>query len=1053
MVNNKKLMGEKNTFPKITLKYPTLDAFAKFCRKGFQQGRASLKLKKDFQPGQRLKLNFQLGDRDQPVEIIGQVIDRVESPKKDGIIYGIRFLNFTEKKLNRLLAGEEITPRKKKEKPTPAEPPPKKEEAQKPAPKEKAQASEPAPAEKTPAPKPEKVEAPKKGVPSKEEEIEEVVITLQPQPQGFDGRIIETKPSGTMEIKEEQPEPEAPLPPAPQEPEEAEISHIFTEEQTPEPEAQKEVSLPPLEEVEPVKEFEEEIEEKAEPVPGSEMPSAEPETVEEKATPPPEEPCPELEEEKAEEIPTTEPAEEPEEIAEPETVSEAGSAELEEATELAPEETSQLTKETITREPEIAEAPEEEKPAEEFKPLPAKPFSDFLFRLVRTILNPPNPELPDTEKQFGELYQLFQELMESRQQLGIYLVLSPAGKDFLIQGAEEKPKSIRILLPSDQLGTLLFRMIEMFDEKELVGILFRKYVSEEHFQKFLLTLGKFNPEKESPDQLALNLIKQGIYYITPIFETDLVAVPEQVSEEAKIILARINGELKRLNALCQEISEEPLALLTLRLEEILKLARTSQLIAQVLEHLPLVWSEQVPEMDFSDLEEQILFSLPIERLIESSQLLIKKLIQLSSGKLKPEQEKQKKRLEQILRKLLGRIAYEAPEDSLEPLRQLFEKKIISYQELPAEIRDPIASSQLAEEFLKNPEEKLNQLEQAQNPADYPIIASQLLWASLALLKMGKIDYVQKLFNTLVAHYQEKSPSFPERKKLARNILQKYSEPLAVEILLKVLEEGKKEERELASSMLYAGGVGSAKKLVNLLEKSPDRQVRRLICEILARFGEKVAPLLAKTLSEPELPWYLVRNLVMILSQIKSPVIKERVEEFLNHPHPRVREEALGYTNAVLGKEAEPVLLKALSDEELSVKLRAINYLSRTEEITPEILEQIKKIIDELLEKEIQAEGELCFQRAVDLLARSREEKFADGDEINDYLLKILETATPKGIFARAGLELSPKMKASLAQALGKRKVKKAQKLLSKLAKDKEEQTRQSAQKALEELKS
>ena len=68
-------------------------------------------------------------------------------------------------------------------------------------------------------------------------------------------------------------------------------------------------------------------------------------------------------------------------------------------------------------------------------------------------------------------------------------------------------------------------------------------------------------------------------------------------------------------------------------------------------------------------------------------------------------------------------------------------------------------------------------------------------------------------------------------------------------------------------------------------------------------------------------------------------------------------------------------------------------------------------------------------------------------------MKILETATPKGIFARAGLELSPKMKASLAQALGKRKVKKAQKLLSKLAKDKEEQTRQSAQKALEELKS
>jgi len=620
--------------------------------------------------------------------------------------------------------------------------------------------------------------------------------------------------------------------------------------------------------------------------------------------------------------------------------------------------------------------------------------------------------------------------MESRQQLGIYLVLSPAGKDFLIQGAEEKPKSIRILLPSDQLGTLLFRMIEMFDEKELVGILFRKYVSEEHFQKFLLALGKFNPEKESPDQLALNLIKQGIYYITPVFETDLVAVPEEVSEEAKIILARINGELKRLNALCQEISEEPLALLTLRLEEILKLARTPELVAEILEHLELVWSEQVPEMDFSDLEEQILFSLPVERLVESSQLLIKKLIQLSSGKLKPEQKKEKKRLEQILRKLLGRIAYEAPEDSLEPLRQLFEKKVISYQELPAEIRDPIASSQLAEEFLKNPEDKFHQLEQARNPKEYQTIASQLLWVSLALLKTEKIDYAQQIFNKLVAHYQEKAEPFAERRKLTRAILKKYSEPLAVEILLKVLEEGKKSERELASAMLYAGGVDCGKKLLNLLEKSPDRQVRRLLCEILARFGEKIAPLLAKTLSEPELPWYFIRNLIMILAQVKSPLLKEKIGEYLNHPHPRVREEALGYANAVLEKDAQRFLVQALSDPELSVKIRAINYLSRTEEITPEILEQIKKIIDELLEKETQPEGELCFQRAVDLLARSGEEKFADGTEINDYLLKILETATPKGIFARAGLELSPKMKASLAQALGKRKVKNAEALKS-----------------------
>jgi len=1129
-------MADKPTFPKISLKYPNLDAFARAARKSFEKGRLTVKLKRDFENKQKILLIFQLGDRAKPVEIIGQVLDRAPAKGGEGFNYGISFLNFTEKKLNRLLAGEDLKPvQAPKSKPEPA-------------PEIKAQAPEPAPvAPAEPAPiteakasppvqpeaAPEPVAAtavqppePEPGIqpsvqPASEEEFELPYLFTEQEPAEIQKSAPAVEPGPTPEpspapsqeaapariqakseaAREDYGEfeyvdeevviqvgakqafdhrPEKPEEPGAEAKPEKEAAGVEKKVEEPEAEPAKRLETKPAvseaESAEPAKAEVEEEEEVIVAEPGREHFEAKKVAIE---------PGSEQEPSVASETAATEtmaakavPAEASEPEAAPEPAMEIDDeealpeeplpAQLKPEPEFAsaPEEAAFEAPEVVEEPAQVAKpapavsrvearpvppAPAPAKPAAELKPVPAKALTDFLFRFCKMILNPPDATLPDSAKNFNSLFEDFQKLMEGRDRLGIYLALMQSGKDFIIEGAQTATRSIRVVLPPDLSGTLIFKMIEVFDQKELVGIVFRKFVDLERFKNFILELGKFQPEKENADALALRLIYMGVYHFNLIFETDLVAVPAKIEEETKVILARFSGELKRLKSLANQISEEPLALLTLRLEDIVKFVSNPVVIAQMLEQLPLVWADQVEEFDFDEFEDQILFAIPIPLLLGTFEVFAKKITEVEKSNLKPKQKDAAlARVQRVLRRVMARIAYEAPAQALEPLADLFSRNIIKYEELPGEIRNQVAASMLAGNFLREPEQKLGQMDLIKDAKLYSEVADQMIWVAVALLEAENKKWANEIFKKLVAHYQDKTPPFPERPRLAREVLKKLSEPTAIEILVKFMESGKKDDRELAAAMLYAAGESAARRLIALLETSEDRNVRRMICEILFRYGEKVAPILAEELNKPDIPWYLTRNMLMVFSEIKSGLARERAMTLLQHPHQRVREEALGYLFAIGENGIEQLLTDSFKDPESSVRRRALSCLAKMESISEQGLNRIYHLARETAGSALDPDKEIYFQQAIELLARSKMEKTADGTELNEFFLELLQMAE-KGLFSRAKFELTAKMKVALIDALGRRKVEDARKILSKMTKAKDELVRKSAQKWLEQI--
>lgn len=107
---------------------------------------------------------------------------------------------------------------------------------------------------------------------------------------------------------------------------------------------------------------------------------------------------------------------------------------------------------------------------------------------------------------------------------------------------------------------------------------------------------------------------------------------------------------------------------------------------------------------------------------------------------------------------------------------------------------------------------------------------------------------------------------------------------------------------------------------------PDRSVRRAACTTLVRLsGVALGPLLDRLERRNE-PWYVVRNIVMVLGEIGQEVPLD-FRSYIRHEHPRVREEAATALARLPVEQAEALLLNALRDDQPAVRSRAVAGLA------------------------------------------------------------------------------------------------------------------------------
>lgn len=198
---------------------------------------------------------------------------------------------------------------------------------------------------------------------------------------------------------------------------------------------------------------------------------------------------------------------------------------------------------------------------------------------------------------------------------------------------------------------------------------------------------------------------------------------------------------------------------------------------------------------------------------------------------------------------------------------------------------------------------------------------------------------------------------PSGNRAADAVGQQLASPVRVTLLL----QENPVDWALIDALLPRMGDAAPNVLLENIIESRNSEVRRALLNRISQFGQQVVPMVVERLRRDE-RWFVQRNMLAILRDLKAPASLITIEKYLTHSDPRVRREAMqlqfqdpalraralvvalrenDYTALKLALHsarqglpdaAVPVLAKRLTDPQFPADLRpaALQVLARTQ---------------------------------------------------------------------------------------------------------------------------
>lgn len=150
--------------------------------------------------------------------------------------------------------------------------------------------------------------------------------------------------------------------------------------------------------------------------------------------------------------------------------------------------------------------------------------------------------------------------------------------------------------------------------------------------------------------------------------------------------------------------------------------------------------------------------------------------------------------------------------------------------------------------------------------------------------------------------------------LIRKTISKVHSSLAEEPFLKnlvdVYLDKKEDRRDIAQCLLLHFGSKAAAVLVQSLIDCKDKEKRFTLIEFIPITGKVVLPVCDFCLKQNP-PWYVIRNLIIIISRLEDPKLYEMVRPYLTHRDIRVQLQVLNCITKLGGAQMRDRLIEAL----------------------------------------------------------------------------------------------------------------------------------------------
>jgi len=490
------------------------------------------------------------------------------------------------------------------------------------------------------------------------------------------------------------------------------------------------------------------------------------------------------------------------------------------------------------------------------------------------------------------------------------------------------------MMRSEMAETFAQKFVSYLERNYIVSFNIKTRIDFDEFKRFIALFVKLKTKQEETGEDALEipfgtqLIEQGILNVTAISRDDVVGSLRSLPWRVKIAIARLRKDLAVLPMYSEASEMELQAVKQMIIGDIIRPLRRPRFLRELLVNADLI-RNQVEELAAVNVEQEIIDCLT-GQMVEALAWNIEKVLQKASWGLVVQQDgDEERRIDDVLKDILNRLAVRLVnldiDQTYDLLLHLFELKVLTFDDLPTDLQLLMQAEKWTTQFLQTEDDIIEQFAGMVDTNLYRAYLRNIDLVFPELLKRGKIKNALRLVKTLAVHARDNGHQI--RQGMAQIALMDLGSQKSIDSLRPYLEHDDRPTRQVAVAIVRQFSFKGAETLLEVLAESDEAAVRRDILAALEEMGISISALLEERLQTPGQPWYVYRNLLLLVSRVGCDGVLEDVKRFVSFMNPRVREQALQTIFTQTGEKSIPYLLPALEDADWHVARRAVVLLS------------------------------------------------------------------------------------------------------------------------------
>lgn len=617
----------------------------------------------------------------------------------------------------------------------------------------------------------------------------------------------------------------------------------------------------------------------------------------------------------------------------------------------------------------------------------AEPTAIFVMNLTKAMLrsgyyDPDHPGAQDAKK---GLYEEFQKIMRDPDELMITNRETRTHSDILLTGILDAPVGVKTLVGHGVAALFVPKLQEFFKKKRLITLAIKKQIPQHHFNKFIDimsdptvdTFSDSDDEESAARYLTRQLVANGIKDISAVFEDDLISLERDLPWRVEMAIQRLTKDLRTMPMFAGLGDDVFRRMKQQIVGDIIRPLKHPKLLNDLLVNCYIIASH-VEDMDPEDIEEIIVEAFPFNMLIPTMNYTFEEMDRLHAARKRdPKNPVVARRLiaiRRILKLVASRVVLgEAPGAHIF-LEKLYEKKLLTFDALPAHVQYIIKTRIMADDLKKNPADYLDAIRKISDPSDGIVYLKCFRRVVPLLIDEEEWDLLSDIAKAVSDAAKRKpmaTPSFAAGLKTApgtviidetthRIFLEDDSivdKPLffvfkdvcqkIVGHYIKTMNEpdiNREKATKISKFIEFLGGIG-IEVLSRVIASSPPSHVYKDAISKLISKGDAARHWAHTVLNAKDRPRKIYIAAMLVLAKTgKSEKDFEPARRFISHHDPGIREAVMDLAVSLRPEDAESILLAMLNDPDPKVRWRAVRALDRLAPISEASMREILGIL-------------------------------------------------------------------------------------------------------------